>query len=418
VAKSAVREAIAQLRRGLRLLERLPEGRERDQQELDIHVTLTAALIGGRGYADPEVVSVLERANRLVTQTGGAGTPQHFSVLYGLWAVYYVGGQAQAARERAGEFLSLAQSGTASGHLLIGHRIIAAALMSCGDYREALPHLKKAASLYRPEEHREFTARYSQDIGVSALVYLSWALWHHGYPEQSARAAARALEYSRQFGHAHTLAYALWHIGMEAIFARHVREASACADEYVALANEHGFQLWAAYGLIIQGWVAAQNGDAATGIAVIREGLAQTEATGSRLLDPCHLALLAESLALADKVDEGLSVLDEALANSGASRQKGTDPELHRLRGELVRRSPRSDLLQAEASFRTALAIARGQGTRGYELRAATSLARLWLKQGRRGEAHDLLAPVYDSFTEGFDTADLKDAKALLDELT
>jgi predicted ATPase len=205
---------------------------------------------------------------------------------------------------------------------------------------------------------------------------------------------------------------------MEAIFARDVKEASACADEYVALANEHGFPLWAAYGLIIQGWVTAQNGDAAIGIAVIREGLAQTEATGSRLLDPCHLALLAEALALAGKVDEGLSVLDEALANSGASRQKGTDPELHRLRGELVRRSPRSDLVQAEDSFRTALAIAREQGTRGYELRAATSLARLWREQARRGEARELLAPVYGWFTEGFDTADLKEAKALLDELT
>jgi predicted ATPase len=159
------------------------------------------------------------------------------------------------------------------------------------------------------------------------------------------------------------------------------------------------------------------NGDATTGIAVIRQGLAQAEAARSRFLDPCHLALLAEALALAGKVDEGLAVLDEALANSAASGQKGTDAELHRLRGELARRSPRSDPAEAEASFRTALAIARKQGTRGYELRAATSLARMWGEQGRRGEARDLLAPLYGSFTEGFDTADLKDAKALLDEL-
>src|SRR6516165_5781440 len=228
-------------------------------------------------------------------------------------------------------------------------------MLQYGDYCEALPHIEKAASLYRPEEHHEFTAGYSQDIGVSALVYLSWALWHRGYPEQSARAADRALEYSRLFGHAYTLAYALWHIGMQAIFSRHVKEAGAYADEYVALANEHGFPLWAAYGLVIQGWVAAHNGDTIAGTERIREGLTLAEATGSRNFDPGHLGLLAEALALAGKVDEGLSVLDQALANSAASGQKGTDAELHRLRGELVRRLPRPDPAQAEASFGSAL---------------------------------------------------------------
>jgi predicted ATPase len=417
VAKSAVREAIAQLRRGLSLLESLPEGRERKQLELDIHVTLTAALIGGRGYADPEVATALERANRLVTETGGAGTPQHFSVLFGLWAVLYNRGQSQAARERADEFLSLAQSGAASGHLLIGHRVLATALMSCGQYREALRHIEKAASLYRPEEHREFTARYGQDIGVSALVYLALALWHHGYPEQSARTAGRALQHSRQLGHAHTLAYALWHIGMTAILARRIAEAGACANECVTLADEHGFSLWAGSGRILQGWVAAHNGDMAAGIARIREGLSRARATGSRTFYPVVSGWLAETLALAGNVDEGFEVLNEALANSAASEQKMADAELHRLRGEFTRRLPYPDPAKVEDSFRTALAIAREQGTRGYELRAATSLARLWREQGRRGEARELLAPVYGWFTEGFDTTDLKEAKRLLDEL-
>jgi predicted ATPase len=244
------------------------------------------------------------------------------------------------------------------------------------------------------------------------------ALWHRGYPYRSAKAADRALEHSRQFGHAHTLAYALWHVGARAIFVRRLGEAGACANEYVALADEHGFPHWAAYGRIVQGWVAAHKGDTTAGIALIREGLARTEATGSRNYYPFHLGLLAEALALAGEIDEGLAVLDEALANSAASGQKGVDAELHRLRGELVRQLPRCDPAKAEDSFRIALAIAREQGTRGYELRAATSLARLWREQGRRGEARDLLAPLYASFTEGFDTADLKEAKGLLDELT
>ncbi|HEY1431947.1 MAG TPA: hypothetical protein VGF39_10030, partial [Stellaceae bacterium] len=159
-------------------------------------------------------------------------------------------------------------------------------------------------------------------------------------------------------------------------------------------------------------------GEATTGIARIRDGIAAAEATGSRISTPNHLTRLAEALALAGKIEEGLAALDDALAQAAISGARGWDAEIHRLHGELTGRLPYPDPAKAEESFRTALAIAREQGTRGYELRTATSLARLWGEQGRRGEARDLLAPVYGSFTEGFDTADLKDAKRLLDELT
>ena len=158
-------------------------------------------------------------------------------------------------------------------------------------------------------------------------------------------------------------------------------------------------------------------GEATTGIARIRDGLAAAEATGTRLYTPLFLTLLAEALALAGKIEEGLAALDDALAKAAVSGERGWSAEIHRLRGELTGRLPYPDPAKAEDSFRTALAIAREQGTRGYELRAATSLARLWREQGRRTEARDLLAPLYGWFTEGFDTADLKDAKALLDQL-
>jgi predicted ATPase len=243
---------------------------------------------------------------------------------------------------------------------------------------------------------------------------LSWALWHRGYPDQSARAADRALALSRQLGHAHTLAQALSVAGRAAVSARDVATTCAHSNECIALASEHGLAQWAAWGRILQGWTDAQKGQATTGIAHIRDGLAAAEATGSRSATPFHLALLAEALTLAGKIEEALATLDDALAKAAASGERGSDAEIHRLRGELTNRLPYPDPAKAEESFRTALVIAREQGTRGYELRAAASLARLWRKQGRRGEARDLLAPLYGWFTEGFDTADLKEARALL----
>jgi predicted ATPase len=417
VAKSAVREATAQLRRGLGLLEGLPETRERKQLELDIHVTLTTALMAGKGYANPEAVAALERANRLATETGAVGTPLHFSVLYGLWVSNLNAGAIAAALEHATNFLSSAQSQPSSGPLLVGHRTLGHSLMHSGDYRAALTHFETAASLYRPDEHRDSAFHYGQDIGVSAFVMLSWALWHRGYADQSARAADRALALSRELGHAHTLAHALFLAGMAAVFARDVATACAYGNDCVALASEHGFANWAVRGRILQGWADAQRGEATTGIAHIRDGLAAAEATGARVASPLFLTLLAEALALAGEIEEGLAALDDALAKAAISGARGWDAEIHRLRGELTSRLPHPDPAKAEDSFRTALAIAREQGTRGYELRAATSLARLRREQGRRDEARDLLAPLYGWFTEGFDTADLKDAKALLDQL-
>jgi predicted ATPase len=290
-------------------------------------------------------------------------------------------------------------------------------LITSGDHPAALAHFETAASLYRPDEHHDSAFHYGQDVGVSAFVQLSWALWHRGYPDQSARAADRALALSRQLGHAHTLATAFGHAARAAAFSRDVATVDAYNNECVALASEHGFAQWAAFGRILQGWADAQRGEATTGIARIRDGMAAAEATGVRLFTPFHLILLAEALALAGKIEEALATLRDALAKATVSGEKGWSAEIHRLRGELTARLPHPDPAKAEESFRTALAIAREQGTRGYELRAATSLARLWLKQGRRGEARDLLAPVYGWFTEGFDTADLKDAAKLLSEL-
>jgi predicted ATPase len=417
VAKSAVREATAQLRRGLDLLASLPDSRDRKRLELDLHVTLTAALMGAKGYADPEVAATLERSRRLVTETGGVGTPLHFSVLHGIWVVAYVGGNTRPVLDHATEFLSLAKAQPASGPLLIGHRIRATSLMMGGDYREALPHSKMAASLYRPDEHRELAFRHGQDLGAGALCYLSWALWHGGYPDQAAETADRAVSHAREFGHAHTLAYTLWHAAAVAVFARDAAEVQRLAEESAAISTRHGFPLWSAWSDTLLGWVAAQQGRESDGIVRMRAGLAAGTATGARLFEPLHLGLIAEGLALDGRAKEGLALLDAALSRAAATGEIAAEAELQRLQGELLQRLGASNAGMAEAAFAQAVSVARRQGSRGYELRAATSLARLWQDQARCAEARDLLAPVYGWFTEGFDTADLRAAKSLLDEL-
>jgi predicted ATPase len=205
---------------------------------------------------------------------------------------------------------------------------------------------------------------------------------------------------------------------MKSTLERRAAEAEHRASETLALATENGLAMWSAYGLMLQGWALSQLGQRETAVERIRAGLTATRETGARNFEPLFLGLLGEALAVAGEIDEGLQVLAEALATADACGQKGTDAELHRLRGELLGRLRSPNWTEVEASLRVALAIAREQGTRGFELRAAVGLAHLLSNLGRREEARDLLAPVYGWFTEGFDTPDLKEAKALLDLLS
>jgi predicted ATPase len=218
-------------------------------------------------------------------------------------------------------------------------------------------------------------------------------------------------------GHAHTLAYAFGLAGRAAVLVRDVATVYARSNDCMAVAREHGFAYWAAWGWILQGWADAHRGEATKGITRIRDGLAAYEATGDRSAAPLLLTLLAEALALGGKIEEALAALNDALTKAAGSGANGWDAEIHRLCDELTGQLPHANPAKAEDSFRTALAIAREQGTLGYELRAAVSLARLRRHHGRHAEAGDLLRPVYGRFTEGFDTPDLKEAKALLDEL-
>ena len=275
-------------------------------------------------------------------------------------------------------------------------------------------HLQRAVALYDPAEHRALTFQYAQDIGVRAFCYLSIALWHCGYPDQATRAAHEALGHAREAAHAHTLAYSLYFGAMTAIFQRRAPEVESRASASIALSNEHGFALWLGRCQVLLGWAMAQAGQGRAAVERIREGLSATAATGSGLWQPFFLGLLAETLAAAGEIEEGLAVLAQGLAAADASGQFGANAELHRVRGELLRRLPNPDLAESESCFREGIRVARKQGSRGFELRAAVSLARLLNDQGQGAEARNALAPVYAQFHEGFDLPDLKDARAIL----
>jgi class 3 adenylate cyclase/tetratricopeptide (TPR) repeat protein len=418
VAKSGFTEAIVQLRTGLELIAELPDTPERKQQELELQVTLMGVQQAVKGYAHPEVAAASTRARGLILETGGAGTSTHFLVLRALWAVDFVAGRPKAALSHANEFLSLAHS-LADSHLsAVGHSLVGRGLTAIGDYSAAASHLERAVASYRAEKNRMFDPQMGfADFGVMALAVWGLALWHRGCPDQARRAADDALQRARQLGHTPTLAYALLITGLRAISARKTAETEELADELVAVSDERRLAFFSGFGHFFQGCVLAQRGQGRAAVQRIREGLAAAESTGWRGHEPGSLGLLADALALTGAIDDGLKVLAEALAAAEASGFRGADAELHRLRGDLLRRLPSPEFTEVEACFRRALAVAREQGSRGFELRAAVNLARLLSELGRCAEARDLLAPVYGRFTEGFDMPDLKEAKALLEAL-
>jgi tetratricopeptide (TPR) repeat protein len=418
VAKSGFTEAVAQLRTGLRLIADLPDTGERKRQELELQVTLMGVLQAVKGYAHPEVAAASTRARSLILETGCAGTSTHFLVLRALWAVDFVAGRPKAALDHANEFLSLAHS-LADPHLsAVGRSLVGRGLTAIGDYSAAASHLERAVASYRAEKNPMFDPQMGfADIGVMAFAVWGLALWHRGCPDQARRAADEALQRARQLRHTPTLAYALLITGFRAISARNTAETERLANELVAVSDERRLAFFSGFGHIFQGCALAQRGQGRAAVQRIRDGLAAVGSTGWRGHEPGSLGLLAEALALTDALDDGLKVLAETLAAAEANGARGADAELHRLRGDLLRRLPSAELKEIEGCFRSALAVAREQGSRGFELRAAVSLARLLTELGRCAEARDLLAPVYGQFTEGFEMPDLKEAKTLLKAL-
>jgi predicted ATPase len=415
IERSAPVEAIAHLSKGLEVLGMLPDTPERAQQELGVQIALGQAWMAAKGQGVSEVEHAYTRARELCRQVGE--TPELFPILWGLWRFYVVRAAYQTARELAEQCLSLAQRVHDPGLLLVAHHALGGTLYHLGEFTRGRAHLEQGLALYDRQQHQHLAFRYGMDIGVWCLSYGAWPLWQLGYPDQALTRSNEALTLAQELSHPLSLAAALGYAAMLHYSRREGPATQERAEANMALASEKGFPQYLAVGMIMRGWALAMQGQGEEGIAQLRQGLAAHRAAGAEVARSRDLALLAEAYGKVGQTEAGLSVLAEALAVVDQTGERYWEAELHRLQGELLLGLSTDNTTEAEACFHQALAIARRQEAKSLELRAAMSLSRLWQQQGKSQEAHDLLAPIYGWFTEGFDTADLQEAKALLEEL-
>jgi TOMM system kinase/cyclase fusion protein len=415
MARSAHLEAIAHFRQALALNLSLPDAPARLRCELVLQMALGVALMSTKGYADPEVERTYVRARELCQQVGDAA--QLFAVLHGLWLVHLVRGELQMAYELGEQLLRLAQRTHDTTLLMEAHRALGASLFLRGELTPAGTHLEQGSRLYNVERHRALATHYGQDSGVVCLGYAAWTLWLRGYPDQALRTIHAALTLAQQLAHPYSLGFALTFAAWLQQWRREPQAVLQHAAASMTLAHEHGFPLLLALGLTLQGWASVAQDQGAEGIAQVRQGLAAQRATGAAVSRPYLLALLAEALATKGRIEEGLSTLAEALALVEKSGERWWQAELYRLQGELLLQRARPDVSEAEAALQHALDVARRQQARSLELRITMSLSRLWQGQGKPDRAWRVLEAIYGWFTEGFDTPDLTEAKALLETL-
>jgi len=410
----AHREAATSLQHALALVPHLPETPERTQQSLTLHLALGVALQMTKGQAAPEVEQAYTQAYALCQQVGE--TPELVPVLLGLWRLYLVRAQLHTARELGDTLLSLAQQADDPTLVVIAHLALGITWFCLGVLPTARQHLEDGIARYTPEQHRAPVFRMGQEPVVACRLYAALTLWLLGYPAQALAHIHEALTLAHTLAHPYSLASARWIAAMVARLRREVPAVHEQAEAVVALATARGFHDWAAVGTSLRGWALAIQGQGAEGMAQVRQGITSYRATGAALHVPYYCTLLAEVYDHLGHTKNGLQALAEAHTLVEQQEERWWEAEVYRLRGVLLLRQPGTPPAEAEAWLQRALDVARRQQAKSLELRAAVSLARLWQQQGKRQEAHDLLAPVYGWFTEGFDTADLQEAKVLLEE--
>jgi len=456
--RSAHQEAITHLSKGLELLKTEPDTPERIQQELALQTTLGPALMAVKGYGAPELEQVYTRARELCRQLDEA--PHLFPALWGLVMFCLTRADYESGYELGEQLFTLARSVQDPALLLQAHSALGQTFSYRGEFGCARDHCEQGIALYDSRQHRSLAFLYGEDAGVVCSFHEAWNLWHLGYADQALKGSNNALALAQELSHSHSLAFASYFAAILHQFRREVQTAQEQAEVTITFSTEQGFPYWLGMGTILRGWALAEQGQAEEGIAQINQGLAAYRATGAEWGKTYFLALLTEAYGKAGQPEEGLTVLAEALAVVDKTGERMYEAELYRLRGELTLAQSSVQSLgsrvqtnqkpvlsvvegakskrqkakitspqplapniqreveqEVEGYFLKAIEIAQRQQAKSLELRATTSLVRLWKSQGKQKEAHELLAEIYSWFTEGFDTKDLQEAKELLDEL-
>ena len=412
---SAYEEAIAHLEKALALAGALAESPTQRLLRLRLQVAYGQALIHARGFASQETTAAFSRAREFAS--GIEEVTERFPVYYGLWASSWVRGELAQMREPAQAFLDDTQARPGTREASIAHRLLGSTCWLQGDFVGARMHLENSLAIYNSERDRDFAFRFGQDSGVSAMIVLALTLWPLGEIDRASQYAVEATTQAARSTHVATQAFAH---GFKSLFEMMRRDAGCALHEgevLLGIAQEHVMPQWLAIGTFTLGWARWHSGDREAGEKEMRNGMALFGEQSIRFPLPLCAVLLAEIEDEIGRIGPALTILDDALADAERTGQHHFDVELHRQRGALLLRKTPRDVAATEAAFRCAIQVAQSQQTRTFELRAAMSMARLLRDQGKPQQARGLLAPVYGWFTEGFDTRDLKEAKALLDAL-
>ncbi|HZZ25489.1 MAG TPA: hypothetical protein VFE60_24360 [Roseiarcus sp.] len=422
LARSALAEAVAQLTRAIDQIATLPATPARRAEQIRLQVALITPFFHLKGYIAPETKAAAERARLLIEEAEALGEPPEdpllmFSVLYGFWNVKVLAFNGDAVRELAAQFLALAERRGAPAPRMIGHRIMGTSLLTTGDIGDGRPHLDRGVALYDSAAHRPLATRFGQDGRVAILSWRHQSLWLLGYPQAALADVEDVLEQAREIGQVGTLIYARVWAPWTQMHCENYAAATAQLEELLVLVEEKGALFWKAPVMMTQAVSLVLLGKAADAVQMFTRWFGAYQSTGATLVCPYRLSYFARAYMELGQFDNAWRCIEEAISMIAATKETWCEAEVNRVAGEIAPLSNGSDAAKAEAYFERALSVARAQQAKSWELRAAMSMARLWRDQGKRDAGHDLLAPVYGWFTEGFDTLDLKEAKALLDTL-
>jgi predicted ATPase len=406
-------EAVTLYRHGLGLLQSLPDSPEKMERELKLQVSIGVPLLALRGgFSDPELARAYGRAREICQQIGSA--PELFHALRGLKGYYDLRGEIYTARDLGRQMLTIAEQQGDEDLLIMAHNNLATTLLYAGDLTAYNHHLKKVIELYDFDRHRLLSFKFGYDPKVATMAH-AMGLWMLGYPDEALRKSRAAVQLADEIGQPFSQCFAYYFASHVHLLRREAQATLEAADKAISFSQQHRIPFWMATGLTTKGWAIARMGRREEGLTLLIQGNDILRAVGSTLPFFGTAAWYSEVCALAGKVEEGLARLDEVIPQSIQAGEVFVVPNQYQCRGELLLKLGRTD--EAEASFEKAIDLARQQQAKSWELRAVLSLARLWITQGKAEAAYHRLRDVYDWFTEGFDTPDLVDAKALLDEL-